>query len=110
MLISCLLISQVSYVLVDLRCNGFRERKYWWPVFIWIVRKRADQAYKAYKLTCLHELNTIDKELAKPRLAAARKKELGDKRSAVVKSEINHFDFLEDVSGYHIIKVPRTCM
>ena len=66
-----------------------------------------DQTYKAYKLTCLHELIAIETELAKPRLAAARKSEFEEQLKALKKSEVSHFDFLEEICGYHIIKVPR---
>ena len=83
------------------------------------MRKRADQAYKAYKLTCEAEvaaieekMAAIEKEIAKPRLAAARKvqlatdkKELVESKKKLIQSEISHFDFLEDVAGYHIITV-----
>jgi hypothetical protein len=47
----------------------------------------------------------LDDLLAKPRLAAARKQEL-DKAVLVVKrGKVSHFDFIEDVVAYHIMKV-----
>lgn len=87
------------------RCNTFREFKFWWPVYIWATRKLADQSYKAYKLTCLAELDELEEKLVAPRLAQARKTALEEEKKNLVRSEISHFDFLEDVAGYHIMKV-----
>ena len=91
------------------RCHNFREFKYWVPVYIWIVRKRADQAFKAYVIRYNEEL-----EAAKSKLAASTKKRSVDINQVellnaditkLVRGKVLHFDFLEDVVGYHIIMV-----
>ena len=93
------------------RCNSFRERKSWWPIYIWIVRKRADQAFKAYKLTLWKEVQAIEGEIARLAAArptpasAARAAKLKAERKTLKRSEVSHFDFLEEICGYHIMKV-----
>jgi hypothetical protein len=99
------------------RSNGFRESKFWVPVYVWTTRKRADQAYKAYLINVDEKLAEIDAgleqaslELATGHARAKAKAEasstmLKAERKIVTKSIVSHFDFLEAVAGYHIIKV-----
>jgi hypothetical protein len=85
------------------RCNGHREVKFWVPLYIWVIRKRADQAYKDYRLRWNADLAELERKLAAPRLAARNKAALQAEKQALYRKEVSHFDFLEAVCGYHII-------
>jgi hypothetical protein len=86
------------------RANTFRESKFWWHVYIWVTRKRADQAYKAYRLAIATRRRAIQTELQGARLAEALKAKLKDELLSLKKRELSHFDFLEKVAAYHMMR------
>ena len=94
------------------RCHRFHEFKYWVPVYIWIVRKRADQAFKAYTIRFNEEVASLQQEPTHlTRGEAARKAEVERKAECAAslrilrRRKISHFDFLEDIIGYNVILV-----
>ena len=91
------------------RCHNFREFKFWVPLYIWIVRKRADQAYKAYRIRYNEELTEarakLEAHVGKRQSSISVTAVLEADISLLVRSQVSHFDFLEDIVGYHIIKV-----
>jgi hypothetical protein len=74
-------------------------------VYIWVIRKRADRAYQAYLIAFNKEVLRLDNALSVQRLAAARKQELEKSLALVKRQKVTHFDFIEDVVAYHIMKV-----
>lgn len=86
------------------RVNSFREVKFWWCVYLWVVRKRVDQAYCMYVLKVQEQGRLIDAKLADgDRLAASVRAALLDEKRRFVASVKSHFDFIEEVCSYHIV-------
>ena len=85
----------------------YRELKYWWPVYVWIVRKRVDKAYQARLIAWEATLDEIDLKLADGRLGAEKRKQLEAEKKDIKRRKPGHFDHIEACAGYHIIKVSR---
>lgn len=88
------------------RVNAFREVKFWWCVYLWIVRKRVDQAYCMYVLAVRKQARLLEQKLAaadSERLAPAAKAALLQEKKQFTQSVKSHFDFIEDICAYHFI-------
>ena len=73
------------------------------PVYKWVIRKRVDLSYQDYLLRFNETIAEIDDELSRPRLAASHKQELAAKKKKALQSKWSHFDWIEDIAGYHVI-------
>lgn len=83
--------------------HSFREHKYWVPVYLWIVRKRADLAYHLYLMRVGEAIQRLQAQLdgvTSSQRRIALQDELTDLRRGVV----SHFAFLEEICAYHIVK------
>ena len=89
--------------------NAYREFKYWWPVYIWITRKRVDQVYKMYLIRFYEKLIEIEDGIEKARIQA-RKDDLKEDKKQLLRKKVSHFDFIEDCAAYHIIQVRMPCL
>ena len=87
------------------RSNAYRERKYWWPVYIWIIRKRVDKAYQARLISFQKAIADTQRKLADQRLGADRKAALEKELKEMVRNRPKHFEHIEACAGYHIVKV-----
>ncbi|KAL3901327.1 MAG: hypothetical protein SGPRY_012297, partial [Prymnesium sp.] len=86
------------------RVNSFREIKFWWCVYLWIVRKRVDQAFALYMLLVRQKARELDEKLAgSERLAATVRADLLQQKRAFMSSCKSHYEFIEDVCAYHFI-------
>ena len=92
------------------RNNLYHEFKFWWPLKLWIDRKRPDLAYRAYQIR-VHDAKVeaqdkLDK-LDSAQLTTAgqkQKMELQQTLKQLERDTISHFDFLESAAGYHIVE------
>ena len=86
------------------RCNHFREHKFWAPVYKFCVKQLGDQAYKARMIYVKRRLADATAELDAA-VNDIAKKAAEEKLKYINSKKISHFDFLEGVAAYHLIKV-----
>lgn len=96
------------------RVNAFREVKFWWCVYLWVVRKRVDQAYCIYTLLVRQKARELDGRIAQAtasdRLSEAAKAGLLLEKRKFVSSVRSHFEFIEEVCAYHYVKGYNSAM
>ena len=79
--------------------------KYWWTVYIWIIRKRVDKAHQARLIAYEKALAEVDRKLTDGRLGADSRAELESLKKEMKRKKPNHFDHIEACCAYLILKV-----
>ena len=73
-------------------------------MYIWIVRKRVDQAFKARMILYRAKLAEAE-DLVKRVRGDAAKQAAKEKVKLIESKFITHFDFIEGCAAYHLLKV-----